>query len=143
MIFIEAADSQPLSSHDLLNLNQSANVRTGLVMRDTRLTAAIKFLVHCSSTFRWRCNKSFDDARRSNICKNAVSRESLQCAAKVTTWRNVRVKRLVRRYSEALKLFEKVDDEVADSDSASEKSELCITLLDGVMFLQSKSRIHY
>lgn len=96
----------------------------------------------CSTGRRWSqtFDASLDEASRSDVCTDRVSCEFVQGAAEVTLRRYVLVTRLMRWYPEALELAEKINDEVAASDSAAGKSRLEIKHLHGALSLKSEKQ---
>lgn len=111
------------------------------MLRVATLIFVIKVLVQLSKIFESSYNVSFDRACTSSTCKNLMSCGFLQGAPAATYRRYVRVTRLVHRYSEAVQLVEKVNDEVAAGNSASRNGELGVRHLDSALVLVSKKRV--
>lgn len=102
---------------------------TELLLRDTSLLAVVKSLVQCSKTFELIYDGSFQQARLSDTFKDLVLCGCLQ--SKTNTYRRlIRVTGLVLRFPLSLQHVEKVDHEIAVSDTATGKEELYITHSD-------------
>lgn len=69
MTLFKAPGSQSLTDHDLLELSQSADVNTGLVLQNPSFIAVTELLVQYRNIFESSYGVLFAEARISNVCK--------------------------------------------------------------------------
>lgn len=102
---------------------------TGRLLQAKILSAVIKSSVRSSKTFGSSYDASFDEAHMCAICKDLVFCGLLQGAVEPTYRRYVCLTRIMRRYTEALKLVQEVNVKVTAGKSAAGKGGLGITYL--------------
>lgn len=109
--FERAFDWEVPASHGLLKLKSSATVLLEFVLSASSFTAAISLLLHYSKTFDSSYGASFEDFYVTNSATDSVSCRSVQAEMESYHRRFDHDTELLRGFSEALRLNEKLNDE--------------------------------
>lgn len=130
MTLTRACELEILTDHESLKLSSSADIFSCTVPRDRSASAVIKSLVQFSKTSHSSHDVYCQEARVADTIRDPVLCELFQGAGESSCSCYVRATELVRRFSKALRLVEKLNDDTATEDSSATRCTLGATHLD-------------
>lgn len=137
MTFTTASGWEVLGNHTLLILGSSANVLSGLVLRELSFTAIMRSPVEYSKILDSSHKVSFQETHIIIVADEQVSCGLVQGAVKFGLRRCVRVTTPTRRSTEALRVPKNINDEAASGESASARGALGVTYLDNAVLFSA------
>lgn len=138
MTLTRAPHSEVLTYRELIKLRSLFSMLSRFVLQDTKLTSLPNLRFQYSKNFDSSYGHSFQGADVANIAKDLALRWSVQRAGESSYRHYLCVRKLMRRFREALRLVGNPDDKAASENFSAIRDALSVTHLDNAVLSSSK-----